>query len=103
MMQSQVKFRLKAFGWHLLGCACVLGVVVGGLYLGWYRWPGWYLADATEVTRVMIGVDLVVGPLLTMVIANPSKSLRELARDISIIALVQLIALGYGSVSLWNG
>jgi hypothetical protein len=98
-----MKFRLKAFGWHLLGSALVLGIVVGGLYLGWYRWPGWYLADATQVTRVMIGVDLVVGPLLTMVVAGPRKPMRTLARDVSMIAAVQLIALGYGSVSLWNG
>jgi hypothetical protein len=103
MAQSQIKFRFKAFGWHLLASAIVLGIVVGGLYLGWYRWPGWYLADATQVTQVMIGVDLVVGPLLTMVIANPGKQMRILARDISVIAAVQLIALGYGSVSLWNG
>jgi hypothetical protein len=103
MAQSQTKFRLKAFGWHLLGSALVLAVVVGGLYLGWYRWPGWYLADATQVTRVMIGVDLVVGPLLTLVVANPGKQMRILARDVSVIAAVQLIALGYGSVSLWNG
>jgi hypothetical protein len=103
MLQSQIKFRFKAFGWHLLASAIVLAVVVGGLYLGWYRWPGWYLADATQVTRVMIGVDLVVGPLLTMVIASPLKPLRTLARDVSVIAAIQLIALGYGSVSLWNG
>ena len=31
------------------------------------------------------------------------KPRRELARDISIIAIVQLCALGYGTVSLWNG
>jgi hypothetical protein len=103
MLQSQIKFRFKAFGWHLLASAIVLAVVVGGLYLGWYRWPGWYLADAGQVTRVMIGVDLVVGPLLTMIIASPLKTMRALARDVSVIAAIQLVALGYGSISLWNG
>lgn len=103
MLHSQVTFRLKALGWHLLTSALVLGTIVGGLYLGWYRWPGWYLADATQVTRVMIAVDLVVGPLLTMVIASPTKPIRTLLRDVAVIAAVQLIALGYGSVSLWNG
>lgn len=103
MLQSHVKFRLKAFGWHLLASAIVLVIIVGGLYVGWYRWPGWYLADATQVARMLVGVDLMVGPLLTLVIANPTKSFRELARDVSVIAAVQLIALGYGSWSLWNG
>jgi hypothetical protein len=103
MLQSQIKFRLRAFSWHLLASAAALAIVLGGLYLGWYRWPGWYLADATQVFKVMVGVDLVVGPLLTLVIASATKSRRVLARDVAVIAAAQLIALGYGSVSLWNG
>jgi len=103
MLQSQIKFRIKAFGWHLTASAVALMLIVGGLYLGWYHWPGWYLADVTQVMRMVIGVDLVVGPLLTFVIASPSKPLRTLARDVSVIAAVQLIALGYGSVQMWNG
>ncbi len=103
MMQSQIKYRLKAFGWHLGASASALLLIVGGLYLGWYHWPGWYLADVTQVIRMIIGVDLVVGPLLTLVIANPAKPLRTLARDVSVIAFVQLIALGYGTVQMWNG
>jgi hypothetical protein len=103
MLQSQLKFRLKALGLHLIASATALAIIVGGLYLGWYRWPGWYLADVVQVTRIVILVDLVVGPLLTMVVANPIKPGRTLVRDVSAIALVQLIALGYGSVQMWNG
>lgn len=103
ILHSQIKFRLKALGWHLSASAVALMLIVGGLYIGWYHWPGWYLADVTPVTRMIVGVDLVVGPLLTFVIASPAKLLRSLARDVSIIAAVQLLALGYGSVQLWNG
>jgi hypothetical protein len=98
-----MRFRLKAFGLHLLGSAIALTLVVGSLYLGWYRWPGWYLADARTVVIVLAGVDLALGPLLTGVIASPKKSRRELTRDIAMIASVQLIALGYGAMSLWHG
>ena len=96
-------FRLRAFGMHLLVSAAVLGVLLGTLYLGWYRWPGWYLADASQVVLVMIGVDVVVGPLLTFVIASASKPRRALARDLAVIAVVQLVALLYGSLNLWHG
>jgi hypothetical protein len=41
--------------------------------------------------------------LLTLVIAGSSKSRRELTRDIAMIVAVQLCALVYGAVSLWNG
>jgi len=46
---------------------------------------------------------LIMGSLLTFLIASPKKSRRTLGRDIAIIVLVQLVALGYGSVSLWKG
>ena len=51
----------------------------------------------------MVGVDVVIGPLLTFVIARSSKPRRELIRDIAMIVVVQLCALVYGTVSLWNG
>jgi hypothetical protein len=98
-----MRFRLKAFGLHLLASTCVLSLVLGALYLGWYRWPGWRLADASEVVIVLIGVDVVLGPTLTSVIARITKPRRELVRDIAIIVAVQLIALTYGTVSLWKG
>jgi hypothetical protein len=98
-----MRFRLKALGLHLLASAVVLTLILGSLYWGWYHWPGWYLADVTQVVLVMMGVDVVVGPLLTFVIANKNKPRRELTRDIGMIVAVQLVALIYGSTSLWNG
>jgi len=96
-------FRFKAFAWHLFGSASALSVTLGLMYLGWYHWPGWYLADMPTVLAIMVGVDVVLGPLLTFVIADPAKARRVLARDVGCIVLVQLIAFTYGSVTLWNG
>jgi len=98
-----MQFRLRAFSLHLLASATALTLILGSLYLGWYRWPGWRLTDVTQVVLVMVCVDVVLGPTLTFIIANQKKSRRELTRDIGIIVVVQLCALIYGSVSLWNG
>jgi len=98
-----MKFRLKAFGLHLLASTLVLTLIFGGLYLGWYRWPGWYLADVSQVVFVMAGVDLMLGPTLTFVIAGSNKTRRALTRDIAMIVAIQLCALIYGTVSIWNG
>jgi hypothetical protein len=98
-----MKFRLKAFSLHLLASAIVLTLVLGGLYLGWYRWPGWYLCNAVKVAPILLLVDLTLGPLLTLLVANPLKNRRELARDIGVIVAVQLVALVYGTVTLWHG
>jgi hypothetical protein len=102
-MGSGMRFRLKLFSLHLLSSATVLTLVLGSLYLGWYRWPGWYLTDVTRVIVVMVCVDVVLGPTLTFIIANQKKLRRELTRDIGIIVAIQLCALTYGSVQLWNG
>jgi hypothetical protein len=98
-----MKYRLKALGWHFLASTCLLLMIIGGLYLGWYRWPGWYLAGLLKVLPITVGVDAALGPLLTFIIASPTKPLRELARDIAFIAVVQLAALVYGSMTLWHG
>jgi hypothetical protein len=98
-----MRFRLKAFSLHLASSATVLTLILGALYLGWYRWPGWHLTEVTQVVLIMVCVDVVLGPTLTFIIANQKKPRRELTRDIGIIVTVQLCALIYGAGSLWNG
>src|SRR5271155_258487 len=98
-----MKFRLKAFALHLLASSVTLTLILGSLYLGWYRWPGWVLTDVTRVVIVMVGVDVVLGPTLTFIVARSSKPRRVLSRDIGVIVAVQLCALVYGTASLWNG
>jgi hypothetical protein len=96
-------FRLKAFGLHILGSLCVLSLVLGGLYFGWYRWPGWYLTNVLHIAATVVIVDVGLGPLLTLVIASPTKPRRELARDVAVIVAFQLAGLIYGVSVLWHG
>jgi hypothetical protein len=98
-----MRSRFTAFGLHLLASACVLSLILGTLYAGWYRWPGWYLTGVLHVLLILLIVDLALGPTVTLIIANPRKPRRELARDISIIVIVQLAALVYGASALWRG
>ena len=98
-----MKFRFAAFGLHLSGSAIALTLVLGAFWLGWYRWPGWYLASVLHIVGIVVMVDVVLGPTLTLIVANPNKRRTELARDIAIIVAVQLIALAYGGVTLWRG
>lgn len=98
-----MRFRLQAFGLHLSGSAAALTLVLGTMWLGWYRWPGWYLAGVLHVVGIVVMVDLVLGPTLTLIVANPGKHRAVLARDIAIIVTVQLVALVYGGVTLWRG
>ena len=39
---------------------------------------------------------MICGPILTLVLFNPRKPRKELVRDLSLVALIQLAALAYG-------
>jgi hypothetical protein len=46
-----------------------------------------------------VSVDVVLGPLITLAIFDRRKPGRELIRDLTVVGLIQLAALGYG---LWS-
>jgi hypothetical protein len=56
-----------------------------------------------HIVLLMVGVDVALGPFLTLVAASPGKAQRVLARDIVIIVIVQLTAFVYGTTVLWEG
>lgn len=103
-MLTQLKLlpRLRASGLHLvlsLVVAALAAMLVFGL---WY--PGVYrlLAGGRELFFLVVVVDVVCGPLLTIVLFNPTKPRAELWRDLGLIALIQLGALGYGLSTVWE-
>jgi hypothetical protein len=89
--------RLRAAAIHLLISGLIASVVTALILLLWY--PGQYaqIAKGLKLIVLVVGVDIVLGPLLTLVAFNPAKSRNELTRDIVIIAMLQLSALAYGA------
>jgi hypothetical protein len=98
-----MRFRLRYFAYHLLMSALALGVLLAVLYGGWYAWPGWYLSGAELIAGLLVIVDLGVGPVATLIVANPGKPRQELTRDIALIVVLQAVALAYGTHALWAG
>lgn len=98
----RVRPALKAVSWHLLcsvGVALLAAVMVLGL---WYPLPYRVLSGGREMFFLVVAVDVVCGPLLTLVVFNPAKPRAELWRDLGLIALLQLSALGYGMQTVWQ-
>jgi hypothetical protein len=86
--------RWKASAIHL-AISAAIGVSVIVLMLAlWY--PQHYFAAMGGDTLIMllIGVDVVIGPLITLIIFDPKK--KSLRFDLAVIALLQLTALVYG-------
>jgi len=93
---SRIRSAVKAAGIHL-GLSALVAVGVAAVVFGvWFPYPFRALSGGQHLFWIVIGVDVVCGPLLTCVLFNPAKSRRELTLDLSLIALVQLAALLYG-------
>ncbi len=75
----------------------LVALIVAALVFGvWFPHPFRSLAGGTELFFLIMGVDIVCGPLLTFVLFDPAKPKRELLLDLSLVILLQLTALGYG-------
>ncbi|PAT41702.1 pilus assembly protein [Vandammella animalimorsus] len=91
-----IKQKAKAFGWHVLASAA-LALAALGLVLGlWYPHPYRDLSGGVELLGLIIGIDIIAGPLLTLLVYHPQKTRRALLVDFSVIGLLQLLALAYG-------
>jgi len=88
--------RLIAAAIHFLLTLCVAGLAAALIFLVWFPGALAEMAGGTKLFRMVVGIDLALGPLISLVIYNSAKPKRELIADYSIVALVQLAALIYG-------
>jgi hypothetical protein len=92
----RLKSAAKAMTLHFAG-SLLVALIVGALVFGvWFPHPFRSLAGGTELFFLIMGVDIVCGPLLTFVLFNPAKPKRELFIDLSLVVVLQLAALAYG-------
>ena len=62
----------------------------------WFPVPFREMLASQQLFLLIVGVDVVCGPLLTLIVFNPAKPRGELRRDLALIGVIQLFALGYG-------
>lgn len=86
--------RWKAAAIHLSLSALIAATVVTAMLFLWYPPPHFYAMDGEGLLKVLVGVDVTLGPLLTLIIFKPGK--WGLKFDLSVIATLQVVALAYG-------
>ncbi|GMR21001.1 MAG: hypothetical protein BMS9Abin36_1599 [Gammaproteobacteria bacterium] len=91
-----MKTRLAAAGLHFLASALVISLSLYVIYFIWYPKPFYIIHSVFDAVKIVLSVDLVLGPFLTLVIFNKLKPRKELIRDISIIIIIQVSALIWG-------
>lgn len=95
-MKFSVARRLKPVLIHFaisLTIALVAALIVFKL---WFPAPYSDMAGGARLFLTLVGVDVTLGPLLTFVVFNPSKTRRHIAMDLTVIAALQTGALAYG-------
>ena len=89
--------RPRAFALHLALSLLAFSTLVLAMLLWWFPGELFFLDGGWQGLKLVAMVDLVLGPLLTLLLYKPGKP--KLALDLSMIALIQVAALGYGFVT----
>lgn len=92
--------RWRAAPVHLAISATLAALVFAIVYFVWYPGAMFDAAGGRDLFVLIAAVDVTIGPLITLIIFVPGK--RGLKFDLTVIALLQLCALGYGAYVLFE-
>ncbi len=95
-----LRSKSKALAIHLGISAAIFVPLLGLIWFAWFPPPFFYTDGGWQGVRIMLIVDMVIGPTLTFLVWNPAKTRRALTVDYVFICTVQLAALVYGYVSV---
>ncbi|MFZ4790954.1 MAG: hypothetical protein ACOYMW_08700 [Candidatus Competibacteraceae bacterium] len=65
--------RFRAFAIHLTASASIVLALLGLMRWVWYPAPYFEINGGWIVLRILAGVDVVLGPLLTLIVFKPGK------------------------------
>jgi len=86
--------RWQASGIHLFISACIAALALYVLLRIWYPPPFFTGEGGSDLLFILIAVDVVLGPLITLIIFKSGKP--GLRFDLAVIGAVQACALAYG-------
>ncbi len=95
----RVPVRVYASLVHMGISLCVAAILVVVVFFIWYPSPYATLTGVTGIFLMMLGIDVTLGPFITLIIFNPKK--KSLRFDLTCVAIVQLCALAYGGYAVF--
>ena len=99
MLTKTPKNRYQAFCMHLAISALIAALIIYICFYYWYQQP-LFKAGGSEGIFILLSIDLVLGPLLTLIIFNPAK--KSLKWDLTAIGLIQALSLSAGLYFVYN-
>lgn len=95
--------KAKASGIHLAISAGIFLVFVYILFFHWYPLPYFHSDGGWQGIRIMLFVDIVLGPVLTLIIYDYKKTRNKIIFDLSVIGIIQVGALIWGINAVYQG
>lgn len=89
-------FRLIAAGAHLAVSGGLVALALLLIFGVWYPDGLGRLEGVGLIVALLVGVDLILGPTCTLLVASSTKTRTTLYRDLAIIGTAQILAFGYG-------
>lgn len=91
--------RGRAAGIHFGASLLIAGIAALLVFGLWYPYPYREVSGGRTLFLIVVTVDVILGPLITLAIFDRRKGWRHLRFDLGVVVLVQLAALWYG---LWT-
>lgn len=101
-LSTRIRQSLRPAGIHLAGSMAVAACLAALIFWVWYPHPYDKFSGGRTLFFLLIGVDMVCGPLLTLLLYTKTKAPRLLYLDLSLILLLQSAALVYGVSTAWH-
>ena len=93
--------RFKFFLNHLFISFLIALLVMGVVFFVWYPLPLAKAVGVIPIFLMMIVINVIIAPLLSLIVYKEGK--KTLKADLSIIVILQILALGYGVYSIEGG
>jgi hypothetical protein len=94
--------KLKATLIHLSLSILIFITFFSVLIIFWFPSPLFVASGGAEGLKIVAGIDLVLGPLLTLILFNRKKPSKELKIDLSLIVVIQVAALTWGVFTIFS-
>lgn len=90
--------RFQISGWHLFLSTCVGTLLFSIFWFAYYPTPTFSELGVLPVFLLLVSIDVVLGPVLTLLVYKPKK--KTLKFDLTVIVLLQIAAMAYGVSTL---
>lgn len=84
---------------HISLSILIVGLLFFAIFYIWYPKPFFDIFGVIEPMKLLVMVDVIIGPLLTFIVYKKGK--KTLKLDLTVIALIQISALFYGAHTIY--